>query len=133
MNFSQRFLAGFALAATIAKDPGAALARPGLEAGSAEPLLATTRDLLALSKAARRARVSEWMQPLRPSWPKSESEAVPLRAFALIAQRSGLTPGSGLPRWLFTAPLPRAGYTPEPGLVALLQRIAARRQHEDKA
>lgn len=120
MTLSERFLAGFALAATIAKDPGAELARPGLCADRQGPVSATARELLELSKAERRARIRSWMQPKRGMWPSAPT--APLRAYGLLAQR---TFANVRPDWLRSAPLPRPGYTPDPQLLELLQRIAA--------
>jgi len=131
MTLPPRFLSGFALAATIAKDPGAELARAGLCANIAEPLTATARELMSLSKAERRERVGEWTRPAhadRCVWPREAAH--PLRAYALLAQRARGN-RAALPPWLSTAPLPRAGYTPQPQLVALLSRIAA--HHADEA
>jgi hypothetical protein len=113
MSFSDELRSGFALAATIAKDAGAAKARLGLAAESLEALTATARELAGLPKAERRARVRALMSPsaLPTLALTSRAELAP-RALAL------LQPGSG-------QPLPRPGYAPEPRLLALLQRIAA--------
>ena len=119
MSFSERFCSGFALAATIAGDPGAELARAGLCEESREPACKQARELLSLSKAERRARVSALLQPQPAAWP-SEARP-PLRAYALLA-RSG--PAANLPAFVHAAPLPRAGFSPEPGLLLLLRRIA---------
>jgi hypothetical protein len=123
MAFSERFLAGFALAATIAKDPGAQLAQQGLAAGVSSALTRTARELSALDKAERRARirlltVTEAEPPALPAEPAS-----PLRAYALLARKHR---GHELPRWLRDAPLPRPGYVADRALTALLARIAAR-------
>jgi hypothetical protein len=160
MAFSERFLAGFALAATIAKDPGADKARAGLCASSAEPLTRVARELRELPKDQRRARVSgwmqtmQWLQPAHDVWPSTPEQ--PVRAYALLAaslQRAARDPRTAnrprqLPGWLTaltspsttatdatttdatTLPLTRAGYRPDPQLIALLQRIALMRPRE---
>lgn len=122
MSFSERFCSGFALAATIAGDPGAEQARTGLQESAREPVSRVARELLSLAKAERRARVSALARPPRPArnaWP--EQATAPLRAYALIAQRE---PPGTLPAFLRAAPLPRAGFIPEPGLLQLLKRLA---------
>jgi hypothetical protein len=130
MTFSESFLAGFALAATIAKDAGAEQARAGLCDASAATLTGAARKLRALSKAERRAQVSAWIRAQAGQAPASAtagSHAVvwprvpagPLRAYALLAQRM---PASAAPQWLHDIPLPRAGYTPPPQLVERLAR-----------
>jgi hypothetical protein len=122
MSFSEGFLSGFALAATIAKDPAAEKARAGLAEDVAGAWTATARELAAQPKAERRARVRAFMQPLHPSpaaWP-GEGQA-PARALSALWR---MQPASTWPEWLRAAPLPRPGYTPEPLLLAVLQRIA---------
>jgi hypothetical protein len=122
MMDSERLLAGFALAATIAKDPGAELARPGLCTARRDSVSMTARELLDLPRAERRARIRAWMevQPKRGMWPSMP--VAPLRAYGLLAQRML---ANARPDWLRGVPLPRPGYTPEPQLLELLQRIAA--------
>jgi hypothetical protein len=122
MSFSEGFLSGFALAATIAKDPAADKARAGLSANIADALTATARDIAALPKAERRARVRAFMQPLQANpaqWP-GEGQA-PMRALSALWRSQ---PASTWPEWLRAAPLPRPGYTPDPRLLSGLQRIA---------
>lgn len=125
MSFSERFCSGFALAATIAGDPGGERARSGLQEAAREQVTRVARELLALSKVERRARVSALAQPPRPArsqgaaWPR-EARA-PLRAYALLAQGE---PTGSLPAFLRSAPLPRPGFTPEPDLLQLLRRLA---------
>jgi hypothetical protein len=121
MAFSERFLAGFALAATIAKDPGAQLAQQGLAAGIASALTKTARELAALDKAERRARIRMLAEPEAHALPTEP--ASPLRAYALLARKRR---AHEVPRWLRDAPLPRPGYAAERALTALLARIAAR-------
>lgn len=118
MPFSERFCAGFALAATVAGDRNAELASGGLSADIAPPLLDTMRALSALSKKERRDRVRAFLMPQALRLPAQPEE--PLRAYTLLAQGTG---AQALPAWLRAAPLPRAGYTAPPELVALLRRM----------
>jgi hypothetical protein len=123
MPFSERFLAGFALAATIAKDPGAAAARGGLAEAVADAITQTAGELLALGKPARRARIRALTEP--PPHTLAVPSSGPRRALALLVRQRG--PGAA-PAWLYDLPLPRPGYRPEPRLSALLARIASRMQ-----
>jgi hypothetical protein len=118
--------AGFALAATIARDPGARRAEPGLAMDAREGFCALARDLEHLAKAERRAWVRRVTQPAAIDFTQQGQRAP--RALALLAGR-----GAG-PRALSRAlgpvlagtTLPRPGFVPEPGLYALLSRIARR-------
>ena len=124
---SEGFLSGFALAATIAKDPTAEKARAGLADSVADAWTATARDIAAQPKAERRARIRAIMQPLQPSpavWPATGQ--APVRALSALWRTQ---PASAWPEWLRAAPLPRPGYTPEPQLLQVLQRIA-QTEHE---
>jgi len=124
MACSERFLAGFALAATVSRDRGAQHAREGLHGTVAEVWTRSARELADLPKQARRAAVSAWMQPEVCVWPATPP--APLLAWALIAQRAQ----APAPPWFQAeareCSLPRAGYTPEPELVALLMRLVTR-------
>ena len=121
MLISERFCAGFALAATIAGDRGAELASAGLHPEIAAPLLDTVRALGALSRQERRDRVRAYLQPrplnlpAEPTWPE--------RAYVLLGLRARTRPD-----WLLTGPLPRAGYQPPVDLLALLRRAARSRE-----
>lgn len=117
MPISERFCAGFALAATIAGDRGAELASAGLHAELAPPLLDTVRALGALSKAERRDRVRAYLQPRQLTWPKVATW--PERAYVLLAQGAN---AQTRPDWLRSAALPRPGYQPPADLLALLRR-----------
>jgi hypothetical protein len=128
MSFSEDLRSGFALAATIAKDAGAGKARPGLAASSVEALTAMACELASLPKAQRRARVRALMSPSALPAPALTSAArnlPPLRALALLSQRlpEGHEPTDEAAAQRF---LPRPGYAPDPNLLAVLQRIAAR-------
>jgi hypothetical protein len=121
MSFSERFLAGFALAATIAKDPSARMARDGLADSIADTLTQTARELSELDRLARRAQIRALTEPT-PYDPPSEPSR-PARAHALLAR---MKRADEIPSWLRDAPLPRAGYVVERRLMSLLSRIAAR-------
>jgi len=114
MPISERFCAGFALAATVAGDRAAELASPGLHAELAPPLLETVGALGALSKKERRDRVRAYLQPRPLVYPATP--AWPARGYALIAR------GDSSPAWVRDAPLPRPGYQPPADLIALLRR-----------
>jgi hypothetical protein len=121
MSFSDHLRSGFALAATIAKDAGADKARAGLAASCVEALTAMARELAKLPKAERRARVRALMSPSAlPAPTRTSAASEPaLRALALLQQ---LPAGSA-------AVQQRSGFTPDPRLIRLLQRIAARSGH----
>jgi hypothetical protein len=117
MPISERFCAGFALAATIAGDRGAELASAGLHGELAPALLDTVRALGALGKKERRDRVRAYLQPRQLIWPKAATW--PERAYVLLAQGAS---AQTRPDWLRTGPLPRPGYQPPADLLALLRR-----------
>ncbi|HEY2732786.1 MAG TPA: hypothetical protein VGI70_02325 [Polyangiales bacterium] len=121
MSFSERFLAGFALAATIAKDKSASAAEGGLAPEVAAEFCVTARELALLDKSERRARVRALTEPLR--YPLPLRATAPIRAYALLARKRAV---SEIPPWLRSAPLPRPGYAAERALTSLLGRIAAR-------
>ena len=120
MSFSEQLRSGFALAATIAKDSGADKARGGLAPSCAGALSSMARELATLPKAQRRARVRALMSPTTLPAPTP----APLRALALLQHRVALSDDAQ--EQLRNAPLPRPGFTPDPRLLALLQRIAGR-------
>ena len=121
MQSSERFCAGFALAATIAGDRDAQLASPGLCADIAPPLLTTVRALSALSKKERRDRVRALLQPRRVVWPSEAPAPAMLRAYALLGRGEAQT----APAWVREAPLPRPGFQPTPELLAALRNSAS--------
>lgn len=114
MTITERFCAGFALAATIAADRDAELARSGLHSELARPLLETVHALAGLSRRERRERVRAYLRPRPLPWPAEP--AAPGRAYALIAR------GDSSPDWVHQTPLPRPGYEPPADLIALLRR-----------
>jgi hypothetical protein len=121
MSLSERFLAGFALAATIAKDKSAHAAEGGLASEVAASFSAIARELAELDKSERRARIRALTEPMHRPLPAQPS--APIRAYALLARKR---PVSEIPGWLRSAPMPRPGYAPERALTSLLGRIAAR-------
>lgn len=126
MSFSEHLRSGFALAATIAKDSGADKARAGLAPSSLEELISMARELATLPKAQRRARVRALMSPTTLPAPTRAPRGPqpPLRALALLQHRVALSDDAQ--EQLRSAPLPRPGFTPDPRLLALLQRVAGR-------
>jgi hypothetical protein len=131
MRVSESQQAGFALAATIARDPGAHRAAPGLAADAREGFCALARDLEHLAKAERRDWVRRVAQPAPIDFTQQGRRAP--RALALLAGRDSSRPPrapqtatKALGPVLAGASLPRPGFVPEPGLYALLSRIARR-------
>lgn len=116
MLISERFCAGFALAATVAGDRTAELASRGLHPDIAPPLLDTLHALGALGKKERRDRVRSFLAPQPIVWPAEP--AAPLRAYMLLVR------GENAPGWVRNAPLPRPGFTASPELTSLLRRAA---------
>jgi hypothetical protein len=118
---------GFALGAIVANDRGAALGASGLAAWEREALVERARQLAGLDRSARRRWLADTLTALRgvvaPVLTEAQAARVPQRALALLATHVPHDVGE---RWLAGAPLPRAGYTPEPALRALLARRVAR-------
>ncbi len=108
MAVSEALQAGFALAATIARDPGAEHAHIGIAPDVSDAWCGLARDLTRLSKAERREKIRKLARAHRtrrlPALPLSR------RGLALLAGRTAV----------------RAGFAPEPALVAHLARIAQR-------
>jgi hypothetical protein len=117
MSVTAALQAGFALAATIARDSGAKRAQIGLAPDVSDAWCGLARDLERLSKAERRERIrtlTRRQQAPRPAAtatsaagnmpPESPS------AFGSQSRNSGV-------------PAPRPGYTAPPMLSALLARI----------
>ena len=125
MSFSEQFCSGFALAATIAKDSGADKARAGLAPNSAAELTSMARELATLPKAQRRARVRALMSPTTLPAPTLAPQP-PLRALALLQHRVALSDEVQEQLRSARVSLPRPGFTPDPRLLSLLQRIAGR-------
>ena len=124
MSPSERVRAGFALAATIAKDPGAEAACAGMSDALLPALTDTARELQTLSKAERRARIRALTTPEIDAFAFRASGHP--RALALLAHSRNSAPTAR--EWLRELPLPRPGYAAEPSLVAVLSRVAARTQ-----
>ena len=115
MQVTETVQAGFALAATIARDPGAKQAHIGLAPEVAGALCGVARDLERLSKAERRERIRRLARAARNRRATPLAGAHALRAQALLGRRS-------VPRSTELS-LPRAGFVPEPELLARLARI----------
>lgn len=104
---------GFALAATIARDPGAKLAHIGIAPDVRDAWCGLARDLERCGKAERRERIRKLTAGLRR------------RTTNIPAGRAKLA-GVPDPRGVASRRSIRPGFAPEPQLVALLRRIAAR-------
>ena len=122
MLVSEALQAGFALAATIARDPGAKRAHIGIARDVEGAWCGLARDLERLSKAERRERIRQLARVHRgrraappPTAPLSPAA---LRALALLGRRS-------LPRSTELT-LPRPGFVPEPALLRRLARLVRR-------
>jgi hypothetical protein len=100
MFVTEALQAGFALAATIARDSGAKHAHIGLAPDVSDAWCGLARDLERLSKAERRERIRKLTQAPR------------------LAAVPASSPRTGQPA--------RSGYTPSPMLLALLARSARR-------
>ncbi len=112
---------GFALAAAVCEDAGAAGAEAGLGPDCREHVLTAAQ---ALWKRERRER-RRWVRArLRPARTLSASQAGrSARALSLLASRAPAEVGQV---FLAAAPMPRPGFVPDPALVELLHRIASR-------
>jgi len=110
MSVPLALAAGFALAATIARDSGAKLAHIGLAPDVRDAWCGLARDLERCSKAERRERIRKLTQLRRP---RALPRGLSPRALELL--RAPHAPQKV-----------RAGYVPEPALLALLARIAQR-------
>jgi hypothetical protein len=125
MSVPLALAAGFALAATIARDSGAKLAHIGIASDVRDAWCGLARDLERCSKAERRDRIRKLTQSLRPRrrLPAGQSP----RALALLrASHVPHVPTTPQECLLSGTPQVRAGYVPEPALLALLGRIAQR-------
>lgn len=99
--------AGFALAATIARDSGAKHAHVGLAPDVSDAWCGLARDLERLSKAERRQRIRELVRLPRVAAAPLRGVVQPLRELREPART-------------------RPGYAPSPVLLALLSRIEQR-------
>jgi len=82
------------------------------------------RALAAHEPTARRTWIRTLLEA-RPA-PRADVNAAPPRALALLAPSAPRALGR---EWLAAAPLPRPGYVPDRGLLAVLHALAAR--HSD--
>jgi hypothetical protein len=118
MQVSETLQVGFALAATIARDPGAKQAYIGIAREVASAWCGLARDLERLSKAERRERIRQLARAARDRNASAVGGPHALRVQALLGRRS-------VPRSTELT-LPRPGFVPEPSLLARLARIAPR-------
>jgi hypothetical protein len=112
---------GFALAAAAHDDRAGERALPGLARDVAASAGAHVRSVAQLDRAARRRWVRDLLA-VKPALDLNSAGTRPARALALLA--------SDVPRevgrnWLAAAPSPRAGYVPDPRLLALLRALCA--------
>ncbi len=121
MAWSEQARQGFALAATVADDPGGKNAAEGLVSSAAEDLCRVAVALARLEPDERRQRVKEIAALLTPPLPRAPD--LPPRALRLLATEVDRETGR---RWIAAAPLPRPGFEPDPGIKALVRLIAAR-------
>ncbi len=121
VEWSQRRQQGFALAAAAHANRGAAATVRGLSAAVAERALQVATRMAATDRDGRRAWVRALLQAREPL--PTAQPGRPPRALALLAPAVGGATGRS---WLARAPLPRAGFVPDPRLLALLRALAAR-------
>ena len=115
---------GFALAAAAHDDRAAERACAGLAADVADHAAAYARRLAEQERGARRRWLREVLSVPRALDLRAEEGGRPPRALALLANDVPREVGR---RWLAAAPAPRAGYVPDPRLLALLRALCARR------
>jgi hypothetical protein len=121
-EWSDRQVQGFTLAATVHHDPRARQAVAGLAPVIVDDITAPADELTVCSAAKRRERVRSITAQLPPAL--GEQAVLEPRAQALLAPSVPKRIGRN---WLKNAPSPRPGFRPEPGLLALLRRIASDR------
>ena len=112
---------GFALAAAAHDDRAGERALPGLARDVAASACADARKVAQLDRAARR----RWVRDLLGAQPALELRSAgtrPARALALLASEVPRDIGRS---WLAAAPALRAGYVPDPRLLALLRALCA--------
>lgn len=120
MPVSPRETEGFALAAAVAGDRGAARARAGLSDGALEAWLVLPRALQALPAEARRRRLAALAQRTKPTPGHPPANANP-RALSLLSSHVEAATGRA---WLARGGLPRAGFEPDAALLQLLRSLA---------
>jgi hypothetical protein len=112
---------GFALAAAAHDDRAGERALPGLARDVVSEAVAYARGLAQLDRVERR----RWVRDLlgsRPALDLRSAGTRPARALALLASEVPRELGRS---WLAAAPAPRAGYVPDPRLLALLRALCA--------
>jgi hypothetical protein len=127
VDWSKKSVQGFTIAALIADDPEALLAKPGLVPEVADSLTRICKELAVVDLDARRKQVSRLASLLSPTLP--DQVALAPRAQALLSRTVSKRVGR---KWLSDAPPVRPGFKPEPGLIALLRRIAGQKAQSSK-
>jgi hypothetical protein len=126
VDWPARMREGFALAAAAHGDRGGERAAAGLVPRIAPAAREVAVRIAASDRAARRAWVQATLtERLALSEPPGRC---PPRALSLLALSAPRELGR---RWMASAPLPRPGYAPAPGLIALLRALVAARCPED--
>lgn len=121
MAWAHRVSRGFALAAVIADDKGAAQALCGLTDGARSTVAGVLEHMATLQGAERRRELRSMAEELRPLPPGRDLIARP-RVRALLAPDVERDVGV---RWLSEAPAVRRDYRSPPGLRASVRRAAA--------
>jgi hypothetical protein len=119
MDWSERTVQGFTIAATVADDPHAAMAAPGLAPEIVHSVTRLAKELASLDPHARHARIRELASLLSPTL--AEEPVLAPRAQALLARTVSKRVGRS---WLQNARPPRPGFRPDPALVEVIKRIA---------
>lgn len=126
LNWTERTVQGFTIAATIADDPQATMAAPGLALEIVHSVTKLAHALARLDPIARRKRIRDIASLLSPTL--AEEPVLAPQAQALLARAVSKRVGR---RWLQNAQPPRPGFTPEPALVEVIKRIAWQKQDSE--
>jgi hypothetical protein len=118
-NWTERTVQGFTMAATIADDPQAAMAAPGLAPEIVDSVTKLAQELARLDPNVRRKRIRDIASMLSPTL--ADEPVLPPPAQALLARTVSKRVGRS---WLQNAKPPRPGFRPEPALVEVIRRIA---------
>ena len=125
VDWSERRREGFALAAAARGDRGATLGAAGLSTDITREATSVAARLAASEVAVRRSWVREVLERRAELGADEAPCPRPSRALSLIAPSVDVELGR---RWLRDAPLPRAGYVPEPRLLVLLRKLVVHTQ-----
>ena len=121
MSWSEQARQGFALAATVAGDPGGGAAAGGLVPSAAPDLCRVAAALSRLGPDERRLKIKQMAARLTPLLPPAPD--LPPRALALLAAEVDRETGR---RWIEASPPPRPGFEPDPGIRTLVRLVATR-------